>query len=123
MVIGCLFISRAQVACGLPSLHHGSARPNQSMLATIRHHCDIFLRPDVCPILDTTISQSLGYVLDEHGYKQLSDDCLRIADALQQCEVNNPMGRESERWFAADVEMALFAYLSKDSLAVSRCRD
>ncbi len=70
-----------------------------------------FLRPDVCPVLDSIISKNLGY--DEHGYKQFSDDCLRIAKTLQQHGVCNPMGRESGKWFAADVEMALFTYLRK----------
>jgi len=70
-----------------------------------------FLRPDVCPVLDGVISQ-LGYAMNSSGYKQLSDDCLRIAEALQQYRISNPMDRESGKWFAADVEMALFAYLS-----------
>ncbi len=70
-----------------------------------------FLRPDVCPVLDSIISKNLGY--DEHGYKQFSDDCLRIAEALEQHGVVNPMGREGGKWFAADVEMALFTYLRK----------
>lgn len=68
-----------------------------------------FLRPDVCPVLDGIISQ-LGYAMNSNGYKQLSDDCLRIAKALQQYAISNPMNRESGRWFAADVEMALYAY-------------
>jgi hypothetical protein len=72
-----------------------------------------FLRPDVCPILDSIISNNLGYASDEHGYKRFSDDCLRIAKALKQHGVCNPMGRESGKWFAADVEMALFTYLRK----------
>ena len=72
-----------------------------------------FLRPDVCPVLDSIISKNLGYALDRHGYKQFSDDCLRIAETLEQHGVANPMDRESGKWFAADVEMALFTYLRK----------
>jgi hypothetical protein len=71
-----------------------------------------FLRPEVCPVLDDRIiSKKLGYTLDAQGYKQFSDECLRIAEALQQYRVSNPIGREGGKWFAADVEMALFAYL------------
>jgi hypothetical protein len=72
-----------------------------------------FLRPDVCPVLDSIISNNLGYASDEYGYKRFSDDCLRIAETLEQHGVANPMGRESGTWFAADVEMALFTYLRK----------
>ncbi|MBC8492150.1 MAG: hypothetical protein H8D43_00080 [Chloroflexi bacterium] len=72
-----------------------------------------FLRPDVCPVLDSIISKNLGYALDRHGYKQFSDDCLRIAETLEQHGVANPMDRESGKWFAADVEMALYTYLRK----------
>ena len=75
-----------------------------------------FLRPDVCPILDSIISNNLGYASDEHGYKRFSDDCLRIAETLEQHGVANPMGRESGKWFAADVEMALFTHLRNEFL-------
>ena len=78
-----------------------------------------FLRPDVCPVLDRTISKHLQYPLDEYGYKQFSDDCLRIAETLQQHGVSNPMGRESGKWFAADVEMALFQYLREPSSSIA----
>jgi len=72
-----------------------------------------FLRPDVCPVLDSVISNNLGYAAGEHRYKRFSDDCLRIAETLEQHGVANPMGRESGKWFAADVEMALYTYLRK----------
>lgn len=78
-----------------------------------------FLRPEVCPVLDRTISKHLQYPLDEYGYKQFSDDCLRIAETLQQHGVSNPMGRESGKWFAADVEMALFQYLREPSSSIA----
>jgi hypothetical protein len=68
-----------------------------------------FLRPDVCPVLDSIVSKKFGYALSPKGYKQFSDDCLRIAEALQIYTANNPMNRDSSKWFAADVEMALFA--------------
>ena len=69
------------------------------------------LRPDVCPILDSIVSEKLNYAYNVRGYGQLSKDCLRVAEALQALGIPNPMSRENHRWFAADVEMALFAHL------------
>jgi hypothetical protein len=71
-----------------------------------------FLQPDLCPVLDSVLSEKLDYPLDVCGYKQFSDDCLRIAEALQQDSVSNPVGRDHGAWFAADVEMALFAHVN-----------
>jgi hypothetical protein len=70
-----------------------------------------FLRPDVCPILDSIIARRLQYKHDTYGYWQFSQDCLKIAQALEAKGIANPMDREAGRWFAADVEMALFAHL------------
>jgi hypothetical protein len=70
-----------------------------------------FFRPDLCPVLDNIIAQRLQYEYDSGGYRQFSQDCLRVAEALQARGLENPMNREDGRWFAADVEMALFAFL------------
>lgn len=72
-----------------------------------------FLRPDICPILDTIVSNGLSYRPTTQGYKQLSEDCIRVAAALRGNQIVNPMARQEDRWFAADVEMALFAHLRK----------
>jgi hypothetical protein len=72
-----------------------------------------FLRPDVCPVLDTIIARRLRYKYETHGYEQFSRDCLKIAQALQEGQIVNPMDRKGCRWFAADVEMALFAHLRR----------
>ena len=69
------------------------------------------LRPDVCPILDSIVSEKLNYAYNVRGYGQLSKDCLRVAEALQALGIPNPMHREQGSWYAADVEMALFAHL------------
>ncbi len=70
-----------------------------------------FLRPEVCPALDDKfISRQLGYALNASGYKRFSDDCLEIAEILQQRGISNPF-RENGKWLAADVEMALYAHL------------
>jgi hypothetical protein len=72
------------------------------------------LRPDVCPVLDSTLSEYLGYPLNGHGYQCFSDDCQKTAALLQQAAVPNPMEREGGRWFAADVEMALFVHVKEN---------
>ena len=69
------------------------------------------LRPDVCPILDSIVSEKLNYAYNVRGYGQLSKDCLRVAEALQALGIPNPMHREQGSWYAADVEMSLFAHL------------
>lgn len=72
-----------------------------------------FLRPDICPILDGINRRSLQYAFNPQGYRQLSEDCLCIAARLLDRQIVNPMNREDGRWFAADVEMATFAYLNR----------
>ena len=73
------------------------------------------LRPDVCPVLDSTLSEKLGYPLDSRGYQRFSDDCQKVAALLQRLGVRNPLGRDGGKWFAADVEMALFVYVKEIS--------
>jgi hypothetical protein len=69
------------------------------------------LRPDVCPVLDSTLSEKLGYPLDSRGYQRFSGDCQKVATLLQRLGVRNPLDRDDGKWFAADVEMALFVYI------------
>ncbi|MBS1249612.1 MAG: hypothetical protein MAG431_01192 [Chloroflexi bacterium] len=73
------------------------------------------LRPDVCPVLDSTLSEMLGYPLNSRGYQRFSDDCQKVAALLQRLGVRNPLGRDGGKWFAADVEMALFVYVKESS--------
>ena len=72
------------------------------------------LRPDLCPVLDSTLSETLGYPLDSRGYQRFSEDCQKAAALLQRQGVRNPLGREGGKWYLADVKMALFVYV-KDS--------
>jgi hypothetical protein len=75
-------------------------------------HLRLF-RPDVCPVLDSFLSEKLGYPLNAPGYKRFAQDCLRVAELLQKCRVRNPVDREDGAWYAADVEMALFVYVKE----------
>lgn len=68
------------------------------------------LRPDLCPVLDSTLSENLGYPLDSRGYQRFADDCQKAAALLHRLGVRNPLGRAGGKWFPADVEMALFVY-------------
>lgn len=70
-----------------------------------------FLRPDICPILDSVISRGMGYTEDVASYGQLSDDYLKVARLVEACQQPNPMKRANGKWFASDVDMALFAHL------------
>ena len=71
------------------------------------------LRPDVCPVLDSTLSENLGYPLDSRGYQRFSEDCQKVAALLQRLGVHNPLGRDDGKWYPADVEMALFVYVKE----------
>jgi hypothetical protein len=70
-----------------------------------------FLCPALCPVLDSLLSRKLAYRYDARGYGRFAGDCLSIAKTLQECEADNPVARANGRWYAADVEMALFALL------------
>ncbi len=72
-----------------------------------------FLRPDICPILDSIVSVRLRYRFDRHGYQALSNDCAKIAASLQFNQVANPRHRDGYKWYVSDVEMAMFSYLKK----------
>ncbi len=72
-----------------------------------------FLRPDICPILDSIISKSLDYPFDKYGYQELSNDCAKIAALLQSNQIANPRHRDNNEWYISDVEMAIFSSLNK----------
>jgi hypothetical protein len=72
------------------------------------------LRPDLCPVLDSTLSEKLGYPLDSRGYQRFAGDCQKIAALLQELGVANPLGRDGGKWHPADVEMALFVYVKEN---------
>lgn len=72
-----------------------------------------FLRPDICPILDSIISARLSYPFNGYGYQALSSDCAKIAVLLQFNQIANPRHRDDNKWYIADIEMAIFSYLNK----------
>jgi hypothetical protein len=71
-----------------------------------------FLRPQFCPVLDSVIRNGVGiYSENAMGYEKFSRDCWEIANVLEQNGIINPNGREDGKWFAADIEMAIYRYL------------
>jgi len=74
-----------------------------------------FLRPDICPVLDSVIRCEFGYSEDSSGYYLYQRDVMETAMVLEQSKIDNPLFRIDNRWFAADVDMALFAYLQQRS--------
>lgn len=70
-----------------------------------------FLRPDICPVLDNNIWKEFKYHWNEKGYKNLCDDVMEIAKSLVKNGIRNPVQRAGGKWFAADIDMAVFAYL------------
>jgi hypothetical protein len=72
-----------------------------------------FLRPDLCPILDSIVSARLSYPFNRHGYQALASDCGMTAASLQYHQVENPRHRNGNKWHISDVEMAIVSYLNK----------
>lgn len=70
-----------------------------------------FLRPEVAPVFDAQLRQALPYSFDAKGYADFGKDCTRLADALTARGVSNAFQRKGARWFVADVEASLYAYV------------
>jgi len=68
-----------------------------------------FLRPDICPVFDSLLQESLPYSFDASGYAAFARDCIQIASSLTAEKVVNPRERLDGRWFASDVEAAIYA--------------
>ena len=69
-----------------------------------------FLRPDICPVLDSILHDLLPYSFDPDGYSEFCKDCRLLAKALAERRVANPIARQHGVWFAADVEGALYMF-------------
>jgi len=72
-----------------------------------------FLRPDICPVLDSIISNKMNYSYNVFGYQEFSSDCLKVAALLQSNRIENPRNRDNNTWFASDVESAIFSFINK----------
>lgn len=72
-----------------------------------------FLRPDICPVFDSVLRKALPYSFDAKGYAQFSKDCCSLAAALKQQKNSAAPDRKMGEWYAADVEGAIFAYVTE----------
>jgi hypothetical protein len=63
-----------------------------------------FLVPENAVVLDSIISQRLGYELTPEGYQAFLNDCRRILERAITCK-----GREG--WRVSDIELAIFEKL------------
>lgn len=64
-----------------------------------------FLCPDSAAILDSIISDRLGYRNSAKGYEAFVTDCIGIRDRLNQKKCPHPLERP---WQTTDVEMGVF---------------
>jgi hypothetical protein len=75
------------------------------------------LRPDLCPVLDSRVRAYFKYRKDAAGYCRLQKDAINAAHALERAGVFNPMQRPDGRWYAADIDMAVYAFIKGDDWA------
>ncbi len=68
-----------------------------------------FLAPRVCAILDSKMAAETGLPSSPSGLAQYSALCRQLAARAGALHIPNPMARPNGEWYAADVEMALFA--------------
>lgn len=67
-----------------------------------------FMKPELCPVYDSILTDKLPYAFTPLGYASFSKDCQVISNKLNAAAIGNP-SRESSLWLAADVEAAMFA--------------
>jgi len=57
-----------------------------------------FLRPDICPVLDSDLHDALPYPLDTNGYSDFAHDCEWLANQLLVNKIPNPRQRAGGAW-------------------------
>jgi hypothetical protein len=73
-----------------------------------------FLRADICPVFDDIIVQNSIYDNNEYEYETFAEECLEIAARIERLGIINPICRIHAKWYAAEVEIAIYHYLKKD---------
>lgn len=68
-----------------------------------------FLSPEYFPVFDSVIREAMPYPFTPNGYTAFTLDCRELAaylnTAVQLCQHSH---RQTGRWYAADVESAIF---------------
>lgn len=72
-----------------------------------------FLSPDKAVVLDSIISENLGYPLKPSGYREFVDDCANVRDRAAKASIPYT-GWGPSGWRVSDVEMAIFTKLKGD---------
>jgi hypothetical protein len=70
-----------------------------------------FLAPDHAVVLDSIISEYLGYPLTKEGYAEFLQDCFVLRDILNTKGIR-PSATQT-KWRVSDVEMALYMEVKK----------
>ena len=68
-----------------------------------------FLDPERAVVLDSIISERLGYLRTPDGYAEFLGDCMSIRDALNTEGI--AASKKQRLWRVSDVEMAIFSKL------------
>jgi hypothetical protein len=69
-----------------------------------------FLNPAKAVVLDSIISERLGYKRNIAGYVEFLDECFSIRNILNKAGIDASPSRK--RWRVSDVEMAIFKSIS-----------
>lgn len=70
-----------------------------------------FLKPEVCPVFDSVLQEALPYPFSSAGYTAFSQDCQDLATDLNASGIGGLTHRTNGRWYAADVEAALYVFV------------
>lgn len=71
-----------------------------------------FLEPRLCPVFDAYLREVLPYSFDPRGYAAIAADCLVLASELNVRGVQNPWPMRNDGWLSADVEAAIYVWVS-----------
>jgi ADP-ribosylglycohydrolase len=77
-----------------------------------------FLKPDLCGVYDSILNKVLPYSFDAAGYSEFCNDLSSVAQDLMAKGISNPT-RQGGAWFAADVEAAIYAFVTQGDLGES----
>jgi len=69
------------------------------------------LFPNLCPVLDSIISERMFYPNDIEGYRTFGTDCTMIAGFLTNEAIPHPTVARQGTWYPADVEASIYAFL------------
>jgi hypothetical protein len=59
--------------------------------------------------------EQFKYPWDACGYRIFQSEVVGAVKILEEENIYNPMLRPNGRWFAADIDMAIFAFLQRKS--------